>query len=156
MEKEITKTVNFKISLIKTLKFFVSNFDEPSKEERMNYPINLDFSLVIEPEHKTVAIEINITITRQPNSQEVVCGLITRTGFEVTNFEELISVSEKGIDIPRDLLYNFISLAVSASRGVLAAKTEGTCLRDVYIPVFDITRIDVNPLLQKFINNKVL
>ena len=66
MEKEIIKTVNFKISFIKTLKFLVSNVEESTKEERLKYPINLDFGLLIEPQLKIVAVEINITITRQP------------------------------------------------------------------------------------------
>ena len=58
--------------------------------------------------------------------------------YEIINFEEFINPQDSNsIMIPDQFVHTLLSISLSTSRGILAAKTEGTILKKIYMPVMN-------------------
>jgi hypothetical protein len=134
MEEKET-SVTFRISKIQTLKFSLECLEEPEKFNEKNVAFEFSWKYDLSEKAKTIGITLIVNIFSEPSKKEKVSQLGVRVEFEVMNFEEIIKISDQNFNIPDIVIETFISIAYSTVRGILVAKTEGSVLSNVYLPV---------------------
>lgn len=63
--------------------------------------------------------------------------LKTRTSFILENFSDITVKEKNAVKIPEFVMINFITIALSTARGVFAAYTNNTPLKDAVMPAQD-------------------
>lgn len=133
-----TKKFTFRIKHISTLEFSIKNI---SNDETF---LNDNFSFDIAPQlfigsDKTIGFNTIINVFSKGNP-DLVCTLHTQIIFEIINFEDFIDPNNSNsLSIPDQLIQTLLSITISTSRGILSAKTEGTILKNAYLPVLNPT-----------------
>lgn len=131
--------ITFRIVSIKTLKFLVENTDEAVKIDKATFEFNISVAMFADPLKKIIGFNIAVEVFTDKSKLLKVSELVTQTIYEIVNFDSAISHDEtkKLINIPDPFMTTLLSIALSTSRGIFAAKTEGSLLDGVYIPVMD-------------------
>lgn len=131
--------ITFRIASIKTLKFLIENIDEAIKIDKATFEFNISVAMFADPLKKIIGFNIAVEVFTDKTKQLKLSELVTQTVYEIVNFNDVISHDEanKLINIPDPFMTTLISIALSTSRGIFAAKTEGSVLSGVYIPVMD-------------------
>lgn len=129
--------VTFRISSIKTLKLLLDNTDEASKTDRNDFQFNISLTTFLDPVNKIIGFNVIQDIFIDKELTKKVCELITRIEFNVENFKEIVTHNDKikEFRIPDQFMMTLISISLSTSRGIFAAKVEGSALEGVYMPV---------------------
>lgn len=70
--------------------------------------------------------------------KEELCKYDIECIFKILEFDEVVKLKEKGINIDDKLLVNFLSIAIGALRGMLALKTVGSLLNKFPLPMIDV------------------
>ena len=94
-------------------------------------------SSFIDRKNNAIGIDTAVEIYIDQEKQKKVCNLISRIIYEVINFSDFINPQDNSIQIPDNFMHTLLSISLSTTRGILASKTEGTLLRDVFIPVLN-------------------
>lgn len=127
--------ITLRISSIKTLKFSIDNTPEVFKLDRESFIFNISIASDINVSNKIIGFNVIQDIYLDKELKNRVCELITRIEFNIINFNEVIIKKDKDILIPDSIMVTLLSISLSTSRGVLAAKVEGSGLEGVNMPV---------------------
>jgi hypothetical protein len=129
--------ITFRISSIKTLKFTIDNTEEVRKTDRKLFHFNITLGTFINPLNKLIGFDVIQEVSLDKTMSNKVSELISRIEFEIVNFDEIVQKSEElnELKIPDQVMLTLISISLSTSRGVFAAKVEGSALEGVYMPV---------------------
>jgi|ERR1035437_9959313 hypothetical protein len=130
-----TRNITFRIKEISTLEFSIKNIPEGISLDADNFKFDVIPQLFIEAK-KNIGFNIAINVLMGKDNPVLICTLLTRIAYEIINFEEFINPQDSNsIMIPDQFVQTLLSISLSTSRGILAAKTEGTILKNIYMPV---------------------
>ncbi len=129
--------ITFKISSIKTLKFFIDNIDEIRQIDRKSFHFNITLGTLINPQTKLIGFDVIQVVYLDKELTRKVGELNSRIEFEIINFEEVVQHNEKikEIKVPDQVMTTLISISLSTARGIFASKVEGSALEGVYMPI---------------------
>lgn len=139
MSKQKIIDISFGISSIKTLKFMIENIEQATKIDKATLEFNISVAMFVDPQKEIIGFNVIIDIFLDKNKTLKVSELITQVVYHIVNFDEVIkpNIDKIGLDIPNQFITTLISIALSTSRGIFAAKTEGSVLDGVYMPIVD-------------------
>lgn len=124
------KQLEFTIVGFEILSFSTKKPANTVRKDRINF--NVQHRFLTESDNHLFHVEINISVISGKQKPDKLSTLETRTTFKLKSIEE-----DDGMDIPKDLLATFLSIAYSNSRGALTAKSEGTITGDVPLPLIN-------------------
>jgi len=133
------KNITFRIKNITTRQFSITNILELETVDKDLIQFLIHFASFADKDNNIIGIDTLVGIYLDQEKQKKVCELITRITYEIINFSEFIDSNDNSINIPDQIMHTFLSISLSTTRGILAAKTEGTQLRDVFIPILNPT-----------------
>ena len=136
MDKKIN--IQFYIKDISTLEFSVKNLQLNLTELKENLIFKVTPSFSLDVVSKVVDINTLIGIYFDKKKQNRICELLTSIKFGVKNIDSFIDKKDDNlVNLPDQFIQTLISISLSTSRGILAAKTEGTILNGIYLPVLN-------------------
>jgi len=142
MEQEQEKkiNINFGIKEISTLKFSLNNVPGVADITKGDVQFQIVPRSFINYEYSIVGFEIAVNISFEKNGRNNICELITRSSFEVNNLQEFVPPEKKdNPDLPMNFMQTLLSISLSTTRGILAAKTEGSILSGICMPILNPT-----------------
>ncbi|NTV05770.1 MAG: hypothetical protein HGA59_04585 [Chlorobiaceae bacterium] len=110
------------------------SFNEPVGIGK-NETFNFDTSMAIKTANDRIIIGIMILVNRKSDGVTY-AKAETESLFLVKGLEQAVS-KVGNVNIPEDLLFTIISLAISTSRGALMVKGAGTFLEKIPMPIID-------------------
>lgn len=133
--------VNLKILSMKLVNFSIENLNEDTKKsldkDRIVFEYGIDLSVDQIGKKVTSTNHINIF---NDFEKSILLGNISVAGeFSVINLDEIIKNFNN--KIPLTFLSLFPNIVLSTARGILLAKTEGTFLEGVLIPIVDSSKL---------------
>lgn len=139
MEEQKKIDITFRIASIKTTKFLIENIEEATKIDKATFEFNISIGMFANPEQKIIGYNVFTDVFTDKTKLLKVSELATQIVYDIINFDEVISRDEvkKVLNIPDIFITTLISIALSTTRGIFAAKTEGSVLGGVYIPIMD-------------------
>ena len=113
--------------------------EEASKIDKNTFEFNISIGMYANPEQKIIGYNVFVDVFTDKSKSIKISELATQIIYEIVNFNEAISKDEakKVLNIPDIFITTLISIALSTTRGIFAAKTEGSVLDGVYIPIMD-------------------
>ena len=129
--------ISFRIKNISTLEFSIKNIPELETVDKSLIQFQIFPATFIDKNNNVIGIDTVVDIFVDQEKQKRVCELITRITYEVVNLSDFIDSVDNSIKIPDPIMHTFLSISLSTTRGILASKTEGTLLRDVFIPILN-------------------
>lgn len=129
--------ISFRIKNISTLEFGIKNIPEIETIDKDLFQFQILPASFIDKEKNIIGIDTVVDIFIDVEKQKKVCELITRISYEVINLHDFYNNEDDAIIIPDQFMITLISIALSTTRGILTAKTEGTLLREVYLPILN-------------------
>ncbi|MDR3597216.1 hypothetical protein [Clostridium sp.] len=131
------RNFTFRIKEILTLEFSIKNIPEDISTDPDSFKFEVLPQLFIES-NKFIGFNTTINVLMGKDNPLLICSLLTRISYEIINFEDFIDPqNSNSITIPDQFVHTLLSITLSTSRGILAAKTEGTILRNIYMPVMN-------------------
>ncbi|MDR3668380.1 MAG: hypothetical protein P4L35_16170 [Ignavibacteriaceae bacterium] len=131
------RNFTFRIKEILTLEFSIKNIPEDISTDLDSFKFEVLPQLFIES-NKFIGFNTTINVLMGKDNPLLICSLLTRISYEIINFEDFIDPqNSNSITIPDQFVHTLLSITLSTSRGILAAKTEGTILRNIYMPVMN-------------------
>jgi hypothetical protein len=127
--------MSFRIKNISTKEFSIRNIVLDDTLDKEQFPFQISLGTQIDPQNKSISVDTFVNVFTDLDNKNKICGLTTRLVYEVENLQSLVIVENDNIKIPEVLMTTLISIAISTTRGILTAKTEGTLLHDVFMPV---------------------
>lgn len=131
--------ITFKIASIKTLKFLIDNVEAATKTAITSFEFNLSIASFVDSSKKIIGFNVIVDVFTDKSLSVKVSELITQIVYDIVNFEQVVyhDKDKKELKIPDPFMTTLLSIALSTTRGIFAAKTEGSVLDKVYIPVLD-------------------
>ena len=130
--------ITFSIKEIKTLKFEIINIANDYQLIKENLQFQIHPLTFMDYEKKILGFDIIISVFLDKEKQNKICELITRISYKVLNLYDLIPPDDKfSSKIPENFMHTLLSIALSTSRGILSAKTEGSLLNGIYLPIIN-------------------
>lgn len=117
-------------------------FEVELRPPKQPLPADADFEFDIGgghqfyPDKKLIIAHTDVTI-RLKNRDEKLGRIGTAVFFEVSNWDELISIEDGKVDVPSSFLTVLNSIAYSTTRGMLYMQLRGTYLQNAHLPVID-------------------
>lgn len=129
--------VTLQVSSVKTLKFSVCNDDEIRSKDRLSFNFNISYSSFVDSDKKVIGYDVLVGIYTEKELLNKVSELASRIEYTVINFDDLIKINNGQLVLPDALLIMLMSISLSTTRGILAAKLEGSALDGVNLPIID-------------------
>lgn len=130
-------TVQSRIHSIRVLRFHLEEPEKPP-EAGENFIVNTRLTTGINKEEKKLRITIEVDI-RQSEESPALVSVATEMVFELKG-DVVFITSTKGNDaLPAAILNPLASVAYSTTRGILFAKTGGSSLATLILPLTPIT-----------------
>lgn len=137
-EKKVQK-IEFKIVEIKKISHFEKDYRDYNlvvddiKIGKMEIGLNLD----INAEKGTVAFNINAKCFHPPvENSHLLFGIETLYKYRVKNLNKLFKMKdEEKYNLPDNLMCTFLSLAISGTRGMLAALNTTPVYQTIFLPL---------------------
>ncbi len=117
---------------------FVFKADNVKKVDpkKLSIGFNLGFDWKLEDEQFFVTLTVFYKYKVDGVELEL-SKFVTTTGYEVKGLKGILTLKEKGFEIPDFFMLTFVGTAVSSARGMLSYKLSGTILSDFYLPLVD-------------------
>lgn len=102
--------------------------------QKKGFIFETNVGMMVDGPSKKINIGVHIKLFTDPEKTNFLGELKMKIAYYIENFSE-ITVEENKIRVPEIAMINFISIALSTARGVLAAYTNNTPLKDAVLPV---------------------
>ena len=142
-------TIEFSIFNIQTLEFALFNTPDLLQLDKNTIPVKIDVGYFFDSDNKMVVIDVRVDISASPKPESVVCHFISRFAYHIKNYDDAFVIKDGNITYPAQFLTTLVSISLSTARGLLAAKTEGSNLQGIYIPIVDPTNFQPLPNVPK-------
>ncbi len=136
-EQPVALKISFNIREIQTLKFSIDNLMKQDSFDKSKLQFGIGVGVRFDPPRREVIVDTAVDIFCDEQRTRKISESITRVTFAIENFDEVFKVKENQISAPDAVMKTLVSMAVSSTRGILAAKTEGSILNGVYLPPVD-------------------
>lgn len=141
MSKKIN--IQFFIKDISTLEFSVKNPPDKTFKIPKDVVFQVTPSSSIDLPSSTVDFITFIGIYLDKEKTKNICELVTSIKFGIKDLTKFIDEKDKNLlHLPDQFMQTLLSISLSTNRGILAAKTEGTALNNVYLPVLNPTQFE--------------
>ncbi len=137
--------ITFNIGEIQTVKFAIDNSMKQDSFSKSRLQFQIGAGVRFEPAKRNVVIDTIVDIFCDQDKARRICESVTRVVFYIENFDELFKVEGQQLKASDLVMKNLVSMSVSTTRGMLAAKTEGSILSGVYLPPVDVTNFKTLP-----------
>lgn len=135
MEKKVE--IQFAIESFEIIGFSSHTPKTPVRKDRLNFQIQHLFK--IEPKLNIFNVGFRIQVTDGKQNKQELANIETITAFKIKEVE-----SGSLNQIPEHLVVTFLSIAYSTTRGALAAKSQGTVVGEVPLPLINPTEVIQN------------
>lgn len=128
------KEIQFSIHDFKIGTFSNTVPKESVRKDRLDYRIQHQFSVDVEKKFFRVGFKIQVKASPQSN--------VELANIETSTVYKLKGLADDDLNhLPDHLVITFLSIAYSNTRGALAAKTQGTIVGEVPLPLINPTKI---------------
>lgn len=126
--------LSVKYERINTISINIPELDHViQKGTNISFSLRADVNVVV----KKNIIRVKLSVSASETDNENIVGEITTVStFKVETLENLNTVDGK-IEIPDGLIITLNSLAISSTRGILQAKSQGSILETTLIPIIN-------------------
>jgi len=136
MSNEKAKGISLDFSLHS---FEIKDYEYHEPEQEVGQD-ELDYHILFRAdgniENQTLSIEFKITAQTEKKDALKIGEIHTSTTFNLSNIDKLIN-KDGNLIVPKGLAITFLSIALSTTRGALAANGEGTILAKEILPLAD-------------------
>ncbi|TVQ81041.1 MAG: hypothetical protein EA358_01220 [Flavobacteriales bacterium] len=122
--------LEFAIDSFKIDRFASNNPKSTVRKERLNFQIQHLFK--IDAVSHIVQVGFRVQVMESKQSKHEIAAIETITSFKIKGIS-----SENFENIPEHLLVTFLSIAYSTTRGALIAKSQGTVVGEVPLPLIN-------------------
>lgn len=134
MTKKVnTKEIGF---LLKGIELLESHLNEPhtTVEADSTFKFNINIEHKIDPSKNILIVvtAVNIFIEKE---KDIVGSIKTSVIYEIANLLDFLT--DKGFELPQDLVTTLNSIALSTSRGMMFSQFRGTFLHNTFLPILD-------------------
>ena len=136
MSKIRNVDVTFGIENIQTLKFSYEDIPEIHALQKETVQFNVGMITNFDVENKKLAIDTLVDLL-DTQTNITFCEIKTRIIFHIINFEDVFKAESGKITFSNDIMANFFVIAISTTRGNLFAKTEGSPIREIFLPIIN-------------------
>lgn len=149
MEKETKEIkITFRIDICKILSFSATyNQELEKKNYESDYTFEISINQEIDKSKKTVSYKSDVKIYLDLKKEIFLGDISTLNVFSIMNFDELVNEKDGNLILPLPVASTLLGLSFSNTRGMLVAKSEGTSMQKVILPI-------MNPI--KFITEGVI
>jgi hypothetical protein len=141
-----TKTVGFSLRKVSTEQFAII---EEGFEEKAN--IRLGTNIRSGADEKQKMVSVFTFFTFESNSKpfliiEAGCHFVLKDDA----WGQMLNKDENCLNVPKGILQHLAMLTIGTARGILHAKTEGTCFNKFIIPAINVTEMITEDSIIKF------
>lgn len=132
--------ITFRIDICKILSFSAIYNEELEKKNYISdYTFEISINQEIDKSKKTVSYKSDVKIYLDPKKEIFLGYISTLNVFTILNFEDIVKVSDKdrNFGLPLPVASTLLSLSFSNTRGMLVAKSEGTSMQKVILPILN-------------------
>lgn len=135
--KKKENSIGFALSKVSTEQFAVieEGFNDEGK-----IGLNTSLRFAADKRQRYVAVFASFTFYSD-QSPFLVIEAGCHFSIKETAWQEMLEAESKTLTVPKGFLCHLAMLTVGTSRGILHAKTEGTCFNKYLIPTVDVTEI---------------
>lgn len=133
MEEKKSVNISFGLNSFEIEEYEFKKPDKKQDVNRLGYQIQ--FRPEIDINNDIFIIEIKVQAKFGKKSSEIIGAIHTKTNYRVTRLEGL--VKEGKLELPKNLAVTLLSIALSTTRGALAAKSEGNILSKNVMPLIN-------------------
>ncbi len=124
-------------------------YDITNSFELDNFQIGTQVQFAENIEDESLQVVLTIFYPYNLNGQVInLIDFSLVTDFKLVNLKEIAKLDNQGLQIPNSILKNLVAISYSTARGILFAKTQGSFLNRIILPI-----IDINELVQHTIDN---
>ncbi len=132
---EEKKSVNISFGL-NSFEIESYEFKKPEKKQNVNQlGYQIQFRPEIDVNNDIFIIEMKVQAKFGENSNEVIGSIHTKSNYRVTRLKDL--VKDGKLVLPKNLAVTLLSIALSTTRGAMAAKSEGNILAENVMPLIN-------------------
>ncbi len=132
--------ITFRIDICKILSFSAIYNEELEKKNYISdYTFEISINQEIDKSKKTVSYKSDVKIYLDPKKEIFLGYISTLNVFTILNFEDIVKVNDKdrNFGLPLPVASTLLSLSFSNTRGMLVAKSEGTSMQKVILPILN-------------------
>jgi len=133
MTKSNDLRVSFGLHSFKIVDFKLNELPKDYDEQNMGY--KFQFRQEVNEKEGIFSIYLKVSAQEGEEAKEVIASIETRTSFNVSDLDKMISGDE--LNVPLNLGTTLLSISLSTTRGALATKTEGHFLENHLLPLVD-------------------
>ncbi|MEX0771038.1 MAG: hypothetical protein WD035_09915 [Balneolaceae bacterium] len=113
------------------------SFDKPPKDfNKDDFGYQIQFRPVFSVAENTVTIEMKVQAQFGKKAEKVLGFIHTLTTFKISALNELVN-DQSQLLLPKNLAVTLLSIALSTTRGAMAAKSEGNILAENVLPLIN-------------------
>lgn len=139
MSKEKEIRITFRYDEVKTSKHLILETEILNVSKKHPWVFEVSPAVKIDDVNNCVKILVFVNLYFDSDKKNKMMELVTESKFEVLNFYDVFKkTGEHTYKIPDQIIKQFISLAISTTRGILIAKSEGTIFDGIVLPAMDL------------------
>ena len=135
--KKKENSIGFALSKVSTEQFAVI---EEGFNDKGKIGLNTSLRFAADNRQKYVAVFASFTFYSD-QSPFLVIEAGCHFSIKEAAWKEMVETESKTLTVPRGFLCHLAMLTVGTTRGILHAKTEGTCFNKYVLPVINVTEI---------------
>ncbi len=132
MSEEKKIAINFGLISFEILSYSFEKPPKDFKQEKIGYQIQ--FLPDVDLKEGFFSIEMKVDTKIAEDSDAILGSIHTMTKYGLSEMESLIN-NDGNFVLPKNLAVTFLSIALSTTRGALAAKSEGNLLSQFVMPL---------------------
>lgn len=134
----MTDNKNISISFgLNSFEILSYSFEKPPKDfNKENVGYQLQFRPHVDLEKSTFSLELEVKAQLGKDAKHVLGVVHTMTIYRLSEIEKLLDTEGQFI-LPKNLAITLLSVAISTTRGAMAAKSEGNLLSEFVMPLIN-------------------
>ncbi len=139
-EENKYKEVQFKISQLKEIDFYVKDISEKEQINFLTDSVNTTIGLNFQ-QSKNEIFTISFHIGYKYKEEIDILKMNWSISFFIQNLNEIIQFKDGNLNVDTQILINFVNIGYGTLRGIIAEKTKGMFLNQFYLPVIDVHKL---------------
>ena len=135
MRKQKEVQINFGLEKISILEYSIDNTKIPNDlNEPLKVNFNFELKFDIQATKKLLKFTFSFNVVPEFNKEIIIGKLKTELIFIINNLENLLDKNDNIIKYPDPFILHLINIVISTTRGIWAAKVEGSKLDHLILP----------------------
>jgi len=133
----VTKSIGFSLKKVSTEQFALI---EQGFNEKGKIRLNTSIKFAADDKHKYIAVFTSFTFDSD-NNPFIIIEASCHFSIKDQAWKEMLNHELNILTVPKGFLTHLAMLTVGTSRGILHAKTEGSCFNKYVLPTINLTEI---------------